>query len=211
MFNNQSGVGLLEAVVGGALLLGAGMMLNEAASKTVTLEKRHDQNFLMRRLMDRSAMEAFRNAQLYYPLNPNLQGEAEFKAYYGCFSKKGVMRENAEGYVEYGITSARLPPKPEGEEEKIHPLYEYDVPQTAYFIKNKVGFSYQGNDLKNATQPCQSKKDEKSFYVAYILPLSSTSGDEVTYRTHLWVFALKGDGSSIIGAMRSHITMAPYI
>ena len=196
-FKDRSGMSLVETVVGGALLLGAGMLLTEAATQTTKIEKRYDRHFLMRQILDQASVEVFRRAKMYLPVNPEPPLSGNFKVYYACFSKKGVKIENQYKYVEWGLTQASNVPWPDPNHN--------EAPSNSFFVDEEVG--YDGGD-----PPCSAGTDKRNdvHYIGFILPLAGDSG-AAAHRTYVWVFAVDAGGTKIEGGLSTHITLAPYI
>lgn len=206
ILKSESGFTLIEAVVGGALLLIGGLLLSQVSVNTVIFEKRFDDSFMMNMLLDRSANEVLLNNQWFYPLNP-VDVKNTFFVYFGCHDKHGkILSANNQSGIEYSIFEASFPKT--GADEDIPKLTTQIIPSNQYFINNKVGYFNTGTSWD---YPCE---DKKTRYVTFILPfaskLDSSSRSSLYYNANIWVFTVQKDGS-IVGGLRERLSITPYI
>lgn len=202
---DEGGFGLLEAAVGGALLLLAGFTLTRASTNSVTFEKRQDQFLLLNRILSNEAQNVMNDAAMFPPVNGLLDGNNAY-IYYACFSKTGVMLVNSQdGSQDFGLASV---PIPQGENAIFS---SYDPVSIGFLKRNQVGFEEgSGGELRS---PCSYDGSEEVGFVLHVLPLSVVqegNSESPSNLVHLWVYIL-GGGGRIESGLHTTIATTPYL
>jgi len=167
---------MVEVVVGGALVLCAGLALSISKSETTKMDSRLDLNVLMRRALDRAALEVVRNGGLFVPQPLEANG-----VYYGCYGKNGVMVKNDEGTHDFGFKSMNIT------KSDKEGLFTGRLDST-WFRDNKLGVDYSASG--GITGPCSDH-----HFAMFILPL------EESYDAYIWAYGLKSRRSSTKDAL----------
>lgn len=184
-FTSSRAVTLIEAVVGGALILLAGYLLNSSSAESVKMRKSLDENIIMRRILDYTAAEISRNGGIFLAME---HSGSKIQLYYACYSDQGTLQANRQGDVEYGIFTAKKPREAYATAEQLTP---------EYLKEHKFGFA--------ATKPLQPCEDSR--YIAYALPID-LNGSEITYLAHIWVYSLIA-GEEIKSALADSAVITP--